>query len=303
MIDNRGARPARSEPTDRDGNTVRPGRSDGTIGGAGEPGVRLSLASVLAQRVRAGRKLVIPYVTAGAVEHWEDAIMALAGAGADAIEIGLPFSDPMMDGATIQEASVAALRRGTTVHSVLTALRRVDVGVPLVVMSYYNLIFRMGEQRFAAVLAEVGVSGAIVPDLPLDESTSWRQAAEACGLDSVLLVAPSTPEDRAERIGAASRGFLYAVGRMGVTGERSALASSARQVARRVRNQTRLPVCVGVGISTPDQAVEVCHDADGVIIGSALVRRLLDGAAPLQAASLIAEVRSALDSAFPGNGD
>jgi len=254
------------------------------------------LQASLAERRQGGRKLVVPYVTAGAVPHWLQAVLAVAGAGADAVEIGLPFSDPMMDGPTIQEASVAALQRGTTVHSVLDVLQGADVGVPLVVMTYYNLIFRMGEERFAGMLASAGVAGAIVPDLPLEESGSWRKAADAAGIDTVLLVAPSTPDKRAEWICEASSGFVYAVGRMGVTGEQADLAASARQVAHRLRSMTSLPVCVGIGISTAAQAVDVCQDADGVIIGSALVRRLLDGVDPLQAAAFIGEVRGALDA-------
>lgn len=244
----------------------------------------------------AGRKLVIPYVTAGLADDWLDVVRALAAAGADAVEIGLPFSDPMMDGPTIQAASTAALVRGTTPQGVLATLPEADAGVPLVVMTYYNLVFRAGEHRFAAELAAAGVAGAIVPDLPLEEGSGWRAEARAAGVDAVQLVAPSTPDERAARICAAARGFVYAVGLMGVTGERTALADSARKLARRLKPLTDVPVCVGVGISTPTQAAEVCRDADGVVIGSALVRRLLDGGGPAEAAALVAEVRRAVDA-------
>lgn len=254
------------------------------------------LEVVLRQRRDAGRKLVVPYVTAGMADDWLDVVRAVAAAGADAVEIGLPFSDPMIDGPVIQAASTTALARGTTPHGVLAALSDADAGVPLVVMTYYNLVFRAGERRFAAMLASAGVAGAIVPDLPLEESASWRAEAVAAEVDTVLLVAPSTPDDRAAQICAATRGFVYAVGVMGVTGERTALADTARQVARRVRGMTDVPVCVGVGISTPAQAAEVCQDADGVVIGSALVRRLLDGAGPEGAAALVADVRRTLDA-------
>lgn len=254
-----------------------------------------SLQPTLLARRGAGRKLVVPYVTAGVVGDWVQVVQALAAAGADAVEIGLPFSDPMMDGPTIQEASLRALERGTTPSSALRALAGADVDVPLVAMTYYNIVYRAGHRRFAKMLRDVGVSGAIVPDLPLEESEPWRSAAEAAGVDCVLLAAPSTPEERAKAICRASRGFVYAVGVMGVTGERSALAESARQLARRLRPISDLPVCVGVGITTPEQAVEVCGDADGVVIGSALVRRLLDGAEPGEAAALVTDVRRALD--------
>lgn len=244
----------------------------------------------------AGRKLVIPYVTAGLSDDWLDVVRAVAAAGADAIEVGLPFSDPMMDGPTIQAASTTALDRGTTPAMVLAALREADAGVPLAVMTYYNLVYRAGERRFAAQLASAGVAGVIVPDLPLEEGTGWRAEAVAAGIDAVQLVAPSTPDDRAVRVCAAARGFVYAVGLMGVTGERSALADSARRLARRLQPLTDVPVCVGVGISTPAQAAEVCQDADGVVFGSALVRRLLNGGGPAEAAALVADVRRAVDA-------
>jgi tryptophan synthase alpha chain len=244
----------------------------------------------------AGRKLLVPYVTAGVVDAWPMVVQAAVAAGADAVEIGLPFSDPMMDGPTIQEASTLALERGTTPAGVLGALARIEVDAPLAVMTYYNLVCRAGETRFAAELAGASVAGAIVPDLPLEEGTGWRSAAAAAGIDAVCLVAPSTPPERAAELCAASHGFVYAVGLMGVTGERTDLAASARVVARRCRALTDLPVCVGVGVSTPDQAAAVCEDADGVVMGSALVRRLLDGGGPDAVADLVAAVRQRLDA-------
>ncbi len=253
------------------------------------------LERVLRLRRDAGRKLVVPYVTAGVVDGWLDVVRAVVAAGADAVEVGLPFSDPIMDGPTIQQASLVALQRGMTPAMGVAELARADVGVPIVVMTYYNLVFRSGERRFARTLAASGVAGAIVPDLPLEESEGWRAEAGAAGVDDVLLVAPSTPDDRIRRICEACRGFVYGVGVMGVTGERAQLADSARQVARRVRAVTDLPVCVGVGITTPEQAADVCQDADGVVVGSALVRRLLDGGGPDAAAELVAGIREALD--------
>ncbi len=184
-----------------------------------EPG---RLESVLSARRRAGHKLLIPYVTGGMDDQWLLTVEALAGAGADAIEIGIPFSDPMIDGPVIQEASLRALDRGTTPDGILADLSRIDVGVPLVVMTYYNLIYRAGHARIAGMMSESGVSGAIIPDLPLEELDPWAEAADPVDVATVLLVAPSTPADRIASICERSRGFVYAVGRMGVTGEQTA---------------------------------------------------------------------------------
>ncbi len=244
----------------------------------------------------AGRKLLVPYVTGGMNDEWLLTVEALAGAGADAIEVGIPFSDPMIDGPTIQEASLRALERGTTPDGILADLSRVDVGVPIVVMTYYNLIYRAGHARIAGLMAECGVAGAIIPDLPLEELGPWAGAADAAGVATVLLVAPSTPSARIDAVCRRSRGFVYAVGRMGVTGEQALLADSARAVAGRVVEATELPVCVGIGVSTPEQAAAVCEVADGVVVGSALVRRLLEGAGPDGAAEFASSLRRALDA-------
>ena len=265
----------------------------GSLPGAHRAGV---LESMLRARRDAGHKLLIPYVTGGMDEEWLFTVEALAGAGADAIEVGIPFSDPMIDGATIQEASLRALERGTTPEGILADLSRIDAGVPLVVMTYYNLIDRAGHTRIAGNMAESGVAGAIVPDLPLEEMGPWSDAADAAGVATVLLVAPSTPPPRIEAVCRRSRGFVYAVGRMGVTGEQATLSDSARQVAGRVKAATDLPVCVGIGVSNPEQAVSVCEVADGVVVGSALVRRLLEGSGPEGAASFVTSLRRALDA-------
>jgi len=255
------------------------------------------LETTLTARRDAGHKLLIPYVTGGMDDEWVLTVEALAGAGADAIEVGIPFSDPMIDGPTIQEASLRALDRGTTPDGILADLSRIDVGIPVVVMTYYNVIYRAGHDRIAGLMAESGVAGAIIPDLPLEELGPWVRAADAADVASVLLVAPSTPESRIEAVCRRSRGFVYTVGRMGVTGEQAVLADSARQVAGRVVGATTLPVCVGIGVSTPEQAVAVCEVADGVVVGSALVRRLLEGAGPDGAAAFVSSLRHALDSA------
>ncbi|MGD0255799.1 MAG: tryptophan synthase subunit alpha [Acidimicrobiales bacterium] len=245
----------------------------------------------------AGRKLLVAYVTGGMTPDWLEVVQAISAAGADAVEIGIPFSDPMIDGPTIQRASVMALEGGATPVSILASLRRADLSVPVAVMTYYNLVFRAGHRRFASSLAESGVAGAIVPDLPLEEAGPWCDEADGAGVETVLLVAPSTPDERAERICARSRGFVYGVGLMGVTGERAQVAASAAGVARRLKKMTDLPVCIGIGVSTVAQATEVCAEADGVVVGSALVRRLIDGAGPVGAAEFVAELRSGLDAA------
>lgn len=254
------------------------------------------LEAHLRSRRSAGAKLLVPYVTGGYDEDWLDVVRAVADAGADAIEIGIPFSDPVMDGPVIQQASEQALARGATPASILTALADLDAGIPLAVMLYYNTVFHMGHERFAHELNTAGVAAAIVPDLPLEEVGPWAVAADDAGIETVMLAAPTAPDERLPRICARARGFVYAVGLLGVTGERSSLADSATIIAARVQAVTDKPVLIGVGIGTPGQAVEASEVADGVVVGSALVRRLLEGAGPEGAASFVGELRTALDA-------
>lgn len=243
-----------------------------------------------------GRKLLVPYVTGGFGDDWLDVVRAVADAGADAIEIGIPFSDPVMDGPVIQEASEIALGQGATPVNILDRLRDVDAGVPLAVMTYYNLAFRMGHERFASSLAEAGIAAVILPDLPLEEVGPWATAADAAGVETVMLAAPTAPDDRLPHVVARARGFVYAVGLLGVTGERDSLAESSLVIARRLKAITDKPVLVGVGVSNAQQAVEISEVADGVVIGSALMRRVLEGEGPTGAGAFIAEVRAALDA-------
>ena len=242
-----------------------------------------------------GRKLLVPYVTGG-YPGWERAVEACAAAGADAIELGIPFSDPVIDGPTIQEASERALADGATPQGIIGSLRDLDTGgVPIVVMTYYNTVHRYGHERFARSLAEAGVSGAIVPDLPLEEVGPWAGAADDAGVETILLAAPTGSDDRLARICARSRGWVYGVGLLGVTGERASLARSALDIARRLKALTDMPVLVGIGVSNAAQAAEVAEVADGVIVGSALVRRLLDGGGPEAAGEFVTELRAGLD--------
>lgn len=258
------------------------------------------LEHALRSRRDTGRKCLVPYLTgglfAGAAGDWTDVLRAVAASGADGIEVGIPFSDPVMDGPVIQEASEVALAAGANPPGILDALAHVDAGVPLAVMTYVNLVYRFGYERFAATLVRSGVSAAILPDVPLEESGPWCAAADSAGVQTVMLAAPTAPQERLERIVERARGFVYAVGLMGVTGERESLASTATVIAGRIKALTDLPVLVGVGISTPEQAVEVCEVADGVVVGSALVRRVLETRSAGAAADLVGSFRSALDA-------
>ncbi len=255
----------------------------------------MRLESTLRAARDAGRKLLVPYVTGGLGGAWLDVVRAVAAAGADAIEIGIPFSDPVMDGSTIQEASQRALDIGATPESIAADLARLDITVPTVVMTYYNPVLHMGHERFAALLARSGVDGAIVPDLPLDELDGWGAAADAAGVETVLLAAPTTSDERLAAICARSRGFVYGVALMGVTGEREVLARQAVRMGERLKAVTDRPVLLGVGISNAAQAAEAAAAADGVIVGSALVRRLLAGGGPEQAGRFVEELRAGLD--------
>jgi len=240
-----------------------------------------------------GRKLLVPYVTGG-YPGWEDAIRAAAAAGADGLEIGIPFSDPVMDGPVIQEASQAALEGGATPPAILDAAAKLDVGIPLAVMTYYNLVHHDGHRRFAGRLVAAGIDACILPDLPLEESGPWCEAADDAGVETVMLAAPTAPDDRLPRIAARSRGFVYAVGLLGVTGERAALAATATALAVRLKRITDRPVLVGVGVSNAEQAREACRVADGVVQGASVVRRLMESG-PDAVGAYVAEVRAAID--------
>ncbi|HBA94343.1 MAG TPA: tryptophan synthase subunit alpha [Acidimicrobiaceae bacterium] len=254
------------------------------------------LEAALRARRDGGGKCLVPYLTGGLGGDWVETIRAVAAAGADVVEVGIPFSDPVMDGPTIQAANELALAAGATPTSILDSLRGADVGVPLAVMTYYNIAHRMGLERFANALLEAGVSGCILPDLPLEEADPWLEVAAAAGVESILLAAPTAPDERLPRICERTRGFVYGVGLLGVTGVRAELASSAIQIATRLKAVTDVPVLVGVGVGTPEQAVEASGHGDGVVVGSAVVQSMVDGAGPEGVAALVADFRSALDA-------
>ncbi|MGW4641171.1 tryptophan synthase subunit alpha [Sphaerisporangium sp. NPDC004334] len=213
------------------------------------------------------------------------AATAMVEAGCDVIEIGLPYSDPLMDGPTIQDAVHRALVNGTRIADVMRTVEGVaKSGAAVLVMTYWNPIDRYGAERFARELADVGGTGTITPDLTPEEAGPWREYSAAAGIDTVFLVAPSSPDERIKAVTECCTGFVYAASLMGVTGARASVSSAAEGLVKRCRPHTGLPVCVGLGVGTGAQAAEVAGYADGVIVGSAFIRRLLD--APDEAAGL-----------------
>jgi tryptophan synthase alpha chain len=225
----------------------------------------------------AGGRALVPYVTGGLPGVDADLLRGLEEAGADAVEVGIPFSDPVMDGAVIQEASRLALDAGTRPSDVLGTIADAALEIPVAVMTYFNPVFRWGPASFLSASAAAGVGGAIVPDLPVEEADDWVQRCAAEHVAPVFLAAPGSRRARLERIAASGRGFVYCVSTFGVTGERDTLAGTAEALVSELRPLTDLPLLVGVGIGTPEQAAQACAFADGVVVGSALVRRLLEG--------------------------
>lgn len=226
-----------------------------------------------------GRAALVGYLPAGFpdVAGGIEALRAMVDAGCDVIEVGLPYSDPVMDGPTIQAAAQQALDRGVRTTDVLRTVEAVAAtGTPTVVMTYWNPVERYGVERFAADLANAGGAGLITPDLTPDSATDWIPAADAHDLDKVFLVAPSSTDERIAMTTAACRGFVYATAVMGVTGARATTSDLAGPLVARTRAHTQLPIGVGLGVSNGDQAAEVASYADGVIVGSAFVRALLD---------------------------
>lgn len=228
-----------------------------------------------------GRAAFIGYLPLGYpdLQTSIDAAVALAEGGADILELGPPYSDPVMDGTVIQEATQAALAGGFRMRDTFTAIREITarVDVPVLVMTYYNPVFQYGVDRFADELAAAGGAGLITPDITPDAAAEWIAASERTGLDRVFLAAPTSTDERLEMIVRASTGFVYTVSTMGITGERAELDQAARTLVARLRDAGASHACVGIGISTPEQVRGVGEYADGAIVGTALVRALRDG--------------------------
>jgi len=238
-----------------------------------------SVAVTFAKANADHRAALVGYLPAGfpTVDGAIEAARAMAAAGADVIELGLPYSDPVIDGPVIAEAVHRALTAGTKVADVLRTVEAVAaMGAPVLVMTYWNPVDRYGVRAFARDLAQAGGSGLITPDLSPEEAGPWLESSDEFGLDRVFLVAPSSTGQRIAAVTASCRGFVYAASLMGVTGTRDALSGRAAELVPRIRPHTDLPVAVGLGVSNGAQAAQVAAFADGVIVGSAFVRRLLD---------------------------
>jgi tryptophan synthase alpha chain len=261
------------------------------VSGAGAVG------AAFLQAAAESRAALIGYLPAGfpSVDGAIAAATAIAQAGADVMEIGLPYTDPLMDGPVIQEAVHRALEGGVHVTDVLRTVEAVAAtGVPVLVMTYWNPVDHYGVAAFARDLAQAGGSGLITPDLPPEEAGPWLEAAAHHGLDPVFLVAPSSTEQRLKLISSACGGFVYAASVMGITGARSSVGGAAAGLVARVRQHTALPVAVGLGVSTAAQAAEVAAFADGVIVGSAFVQRLLSASDPAAGLAGVRELAAEL---------
>ncbi|GAA3396700.1 tryptophan synthase subunit alpha [Streptomyces roseoviridis] len=238
------------------------------------------LSDTLAKAKAEDRAALIAYLPAGfpTVDGGIAAVKAVFDGGADVVEVGLPHSDPVLDGPVIQTADDIALRGGVKIADVMRTVREAHeaTGKPVLVMTYWNPIDRYGVERFTEELAAAGGAGCILPDLPVQESALWREHADKRGLATVFVVAPSSKDERLATITAAGSGFVYAASLMGVTGTRESVGEQAADLVRRTRAAGGLPVCVGLGVSNAEQAKEVAGFADGVIVGSAFVKRILD---------------------------
>jgi tryptophan synthase alpha chain len=231
-----------------------------------------------AMRRAAGRPAFVAFLTAGdpSLDRTVTAAFELDAAGADVLELGVPFSDPLADGPVIQRSSERALKRGVTLAPVIEAVRRIRErsALPLLLFSYFNPLLQHGLERLAAEAKEAGVDGVLVTDLPPEEAGEWLAVARRTQLDTVFLASPTSPPERLRKVAEASRGFVYAVSRMGVTGERRSLSADARPLVERLRALTEVPIALGFGLSTPEQVKDAAEVADGVVVGSALVRFL-----------------------------
>lgn len=258
--------------------------------------MRSRIAKTFVRLRRTGRKAFIPYVMAGdpSLDTTRDMVLLLEDCGADIIELGVPFSDPLADGPTIQRAAERALRAGTTLRKVISFVSSVRqrTSVPIVLMTYANPVFRYGIEPFVADTVTAGVDGVIVPDLPPDEAMELIRASRRRGLDTIFLVAPTSTKERIQRVVKASRGFIYYVSITGITGANLLLDGSLERSIAVIRTYTDRPVAVGFGVSRPDDALAIAKVSDGVIVGSAIVRRMHEDPGSLR--NFLTELRGAI---------
>jgi tryptophan synthase alpha chain len=243
------------------------------------------IADAFARMRREGRTGLVAYLTAGdpTLERTADLLHALQRAGADVIEVGVPFSDPLADGPVIQRATERALASGTTLSAVLEMIAEVrgSLSVPLVLFTYANPLVRMGYDEFAARAEHAGVDGVLTLDVPVEEAGGLHRSLDSHGIDTIFLLSPTTTPERIRRAAALGRGFLYGISRLGVTGARETVASSAEALAARVRRETSLPLALGFGVSHPDHVARIGQWADAAVVGSGLVQVIADaGDAP-----------------------
>lgn len=238
---------------------------------------RTRLEAALRRRIDGGGRIFVPYVTGGLFGVDPNLLREVEATGANALEVGIPFSDPVMDGGVIQEASRRALEDGFHPRDAFALVAEARLSIPVAVMTYLNPVLAMGMERFTELAVEAGVAGVIVPDLPVDEGGEWAERCAQVGLATIYLAAPGTSVERLERVAKASTGWVYCVSTYGVTGERETLSGSSREVIEALRPRATRPLLAGVGISTPELAAEACTFADGVIVGSALVKPMLSG--------------------------
>jgi tryptophan synthase alpha chain len=259
------------------------------------------IARRFAELARRGELGLVAYLTAGdpTLDATEQIVLAAADAGADVIELGVPFSDPLADGPTIQRASDRALKSGTTLAGILALVGRLrrETDVPLVLFSYFNPILQMGIERFATEAAEAGADGVLATDLTLEEAADYRAILHAHGLDTIFLAAPTSTDARIARIASATTGFLYLISRTGVTGTRDALPEDLPALVRRARILTRLPIAVGFGISLPTHVSVLGGIADAAVVGSAIVAEIEKAASPQAAATAVANLIRSLKQA------
>lgn len=259
--------------------------------------IKVRVADVFARCAAEERAALVAYLPAGfpSVPQASDALVAMVEAGVDIVEVGFPYSDPVMDGPVIEAAAAASLAAGTRPADVLATVGAVaHAGAAVLVMSYWNPIERYGVDRFASDLATAGGSGVITPDLSIDEAGEWLSSAHEHEVDPIFVVAPSSTEARLAAVTSACRGFVYAASTMGVTGTRESVSDAAPALVKRVRAVSDLPVCVGLGVSTAEQAREVAVYADGVIVGSAFVRALMQAVSPAEGVDAVRTLASAL---------